>query len=106
MKTATAVATTPEIQGEFPEPPGTFLTCYAIANPEVLTWPVRIYKVRRQDGAEQSHAERGEAKQVIWSLRKQHKDQCRGYGFVVDVDEETVAVPSEWNLPSGVQVDG
>jgi hypothetical protein len=106
MKTATAAATTPEVRGEFPEPPGTFLTCYGIANPEVLTWPVRIYKVRRQDGAEQSHAERGEAKQVIWSLRKQHKDQCRGFGFVVDVDEETVAVPSDWNLLSGVQVDG
>lgn len=106
MKTLTASDTTADIQGEFPAPPDTFLTCFGIANPEVLTWPVRIYKVRRQDGTEQSHAQRGEAKQVIWSLRKQHKDQCRGYGFVVDIDEETVAVPSEWNLPSGVQVDG
>ena len=43
--------------------------------------------------------QRGDAKQVIWSLRKKHKDLCCGYGFVVDVDEETVAVPSGWKLP-------
>jgi len=80
----------------------TFLSCYEILNPGALRWAVRLYKVRR-DGGGQSHAERGDAKQVIWSLRKKHKDLCRGYGFVVDVDEETVAVPSGWALPGDVR---
>lgn len=106
MSNATAAAATRKKHEAFPELPGTFLNCFAVANPEVLSWPVRIYKVRRQDGAEQSHEQRGEAKQTIWSLRNQHKDRCRGFGFVVDVDEETIVVPSEWNLPSGVKVSG
>lgn len=82
--------------------PDTFLSCYEIVNRDALRWGVRLYKVRRVGGG-QSHAERGEAKQAIWSLRKKYKDLCGGYGFVVDVDEETIAVPSNWNLPSGVR---
>ena len=62
---------------------------------------MRLYKVRRHGG--QTHAELGDAKQTIWSLRKKHKDLCRGYGFVVDLDEETIAVPSGWNLPGDVR---
>jgi hypothetical protein len=84
------------------EPPETFLSCYEIVNPDALRWGVRLYKVRR-DGGGQTHADRGDAKQAIWSLRKKHKDLCRGYGFVVDVDEETVAVPTGWKLPSDVR---
>lgn len=82
--------------------PATFLSCYEILNADALRWAVRLYHVRRAGGG-QSHAERGEAKQVIWSLRKKHKELCRGYGFVVDIDEETVAVPADWNLPGDVQ---
>jgi len=82
--------------------PETFLSCYEIVNPEALRWGVRLYQVRR-DGGGQTHAERGGAKQVIWSLRKKYKDLCRGYGFVVDLDEETIAVPSGWNLPGDVR---
>ena len=89
----------PQQASELPE---TFLSCYEIVNPEALRWGVRLYQVRRDDGG-QTHAERGDAKQVIWSLRKKHKDLCRGYGFVVDLDEETIAVPSGWNLPGGVR---
>jgi hypothetical protein len=103
MKTTAAAMTGPGIQRDLPEAPATFLTCYIIANPDALAWPVRVYKVRRDDGEAQSHAERGEAKQVVWSLRKKNGDKCRGYGFVVDIDEETVVVPSDWNLPAGVR---
>lgn len=85
-----------------PELPETFLSCFDIVNAEALRWGVRLYKVRR-DGGDQTHADRGDAKQVVWSIRKKHKDLCRGYGFVVDVDEETIAVPSGWNLPSDVR---
>jgi len=89
----------PEQASQLPE---TFLSCYDIVNSDALRWGVRLYKVRR-DGGEQTHAEQGDAKQTIWSLRKKHKELCRGYGFVVDLDEETIAVPSGWNLPGDVR---
>lgn len=91
----------PKQTSELPE---SFLSCYEIVNSDALRWGVRLYKVRR-NGGDQTHADRGEAKQVIWSLRKKHKDLCRGYGFVVDVDEDTVAVPSDWKLPGDVSED-
>lgn len=102
--TDSAAATRPTglTSGVTPELPEVFLACYEIVNPDALRWGVRLYRVRRDSGG-QTHAERGDAKQVIWSLRKKHKDQCRGYGFVVDIDEETVAVPSGWNLPGNVR---
>src|SRR6202044_1583881 len=50
------------------ELPETFLSCYEIVNRDALRWGVRLYKVRR-DGGRQAQAERGEAKQVIWTLR-------------------------------------
>ncbi len=84
--------------------PGSFLSCYEITNPESLAWSVRLYKVIRTDGSGQSHGARGEIKQAIWALRKKHSSFSPRYGFVVDVDEETVAVPAGWELPSGEQV--
>jgi hypothetical protein len=81
----------------------TFLSCYEIVNRDALRWGVRLYKVRRNGGG-QTHAERGDAKQVIWELRKKNKNLCSGYGFVVDLDEETVAVPCGWKLPGDVRV--
>ena len=84
--------------------PDSFLNCYEITNPKSLEWPVRLYKVVRADGSGQSHGDRGEIKQAIWELRKKYSSLCRGYGFVVDVDEETVAIPTGWELPSGGQV--
>ena len=84
--------------------PDSFLICYEITNPKSLAWPVRLYEVIRVDGSGQSHGDRGEIKQAIWELRKKYSSLCRGYGFVVDVDEETVAIPAGWELPSGEQV--
>lgn len=79
-----------------------FLSCYEILNSDSFRWGVRLYKVRIESDR-QSHAERGDAKQAIWSLKKKHPHACKGYGFVVDLDEETVAVPSGWQLPSDVR---
>jgi hypothetical protein len=76
--------------------PESFLSCYEITNPASLVWLVRLYKVLRVDGSGQSHGDRGEIKQAIWELRKKYSSLCRGYGFVVDVDEETVAIPAGW----------
>ena len=56
------------------EPPETFLSCYEIVNSDVLRWEVKVYKVRRDSGG-QTHGERGDAKQVVWELRK--KTQSR-----------------------------
>jgi hypothetical protein len=81
--------------------PGSFLSCYEILTPESLTWPVRLYKVIRAGGAGQSHSDRGEIKQTIWDLRRKYSSLCREYGFVVDVDTDTIAVPMGWELPSG-----
>jgi hypothetical protein len=81
--------------------PETFLSCYELANAASLRWGIRLYKVRRDGG--QTHADRGDAKQVIWSLQRKHKTLCRGYGFVLDVNDETVAVPAGWNLPNDVR---
>ena len=101
--TATSASTQrlqePQQASELPE---TFLSCYEIVNADALRWGVRLYKVRR-DGGEQTHCERGDAKQIIWRLRKKNQSLCRGYGFVVDLDEETIAVPSGWNLPGNVR---
>ena len=86
------------------QPPEYFLSCYEVANPTSLAWPARLYRVVRADGSGQAHGERGEIKQAIWDLRKNYSKLCRGYGFVVDIDETTVAVPASWELPSGEQV--
>lgn len=105
MTVSTASSNKVQASRQHPELPESFLSCYEIVNSDALTWGVRLYKVRVNGGG-QTHSERGEAKQVIWSLRKRHKEQCRGFGFVVDLDEETVAVPSTWDLPSGVHEAG
>ena len=100
----TVVRTSVAAVADQTELPDSFLSCYEIVAPESLTWPVRLYKVIRTDGARQSHSNRGEMKQTIWDLRRQYSSLCREYGFVVDVDTETVAVPLGWELPSGALV--
>jgi hypothetical protein len=86
--------------------PETFLSCYEILDADALRWNVRLYKARRIDGAAQGHADRGDVKQAIWGLRKKNPGLCRGYGFVIDVDAETAAVPSNWELPARGESDG
>jgi hypothetical protein len=75
----------PEVSAPAGGLPETSLCCYEIVNADPLRWGVRLYTVRRP-GGEQSHANRGTAKQVIWAVRKKPRDLCQGYGFVVDVD--------------------
>jgi hypothetical protein len=86
--------------------PEVFLTCYEILDVSALRWDVRLHKARKIDGAGQAHVDRGDVRQAIWSLKKKNPGLCRGYGFVVDLDAETAAVPAEWELPSGVVADG
>ena len=97
------VAQPDRAQGALPE---VFLSCYEIVNPEELRWAVRLYRVEQTIASSQSKAERGQAKQALWSLRKKYPSACSGYGFVVEIEEELVAVPEAWNLPSGAEIDG
>lgn len=81
--------------------PAQFLNAYEITNVGSLSWPVAIYKVDRIDGRAQSHEDRGQIKNVIWNLFRKHKSRCRGYGFVIDIGKQMVAVPDTWQIPSG-----
>lgn len=84
--------------------PANFLNGYEILNMSLLAWPVSTYIVERADGQKQSHKDRSQIKNAIWTLKMEHKNLCRGYGFVIDVDEQTVAVPQSWKLPSPAEV--
>jgi hypothetical protein len=76
-----------------------FLNSYEISDPSMLAWPVSLYEARRIDKKPQTHEDRGSIKNLIWTLRKQYASRCPGLGFVIDLDERTVAVPATWNLP-------
>jgi len=80
--------------------PAGFINAYEIINGSTMGWDVNVYKVRRTDTRLQDHNERGDVKNAIWSLRKKHKDRCRGYGFVIDIGRDMVAIPASWDIPS------
>jgi hypothetical protein len=85
---------------------GEFFNAYDILNLEDLRWSVATYTVVHLDDSSRKHEDRGKIKDVIWRLRDQYRGSCRGYGFVIDVDEVTVAVPSTWNIPRQENFDG
>jgi len=82
--------------------PADFLNAYELVNTTTLSWPVAIYKLARVDGQPPTHEDRGALKNAIWELRSEHKGRCRGYGFVVDIGKQMVAIPEAWNIPSGI----
>lgn len=105
MSVGTPASATPA-PGNGPKIPRVFLNCYEIVDPSSLRWSVGLYKVRRTDGVNLAHSHRGVVKQSVWDLKKKNPGLCPGYGFVVDVDAETAAVPGNWKLPSGVVEGG
>jgi hypothetical protein len=68
-----------------------------------LAQPVNLYAVYFRDSTRDTLENRGELKNVIWALRKQHRSACSGYGFVIDISPRLVAVPAAWNLPSPIE---
>lgn len=80
--------------------PANFLNAYEITNPHELEWRVATYRLTRTDGVRQTHEDRSDLKNAMWSLYRQHRDRCHGYGFVVDINERMVAVPEGWDIPS------
>lgn len=81
-----------------------FLDGYEILNVNKLEWPVRTYTVEPTDALEPRHEERGKIVSAMWQLKFQHPEVSRGYGFIVDIDQLSVAVPARWELPSKVTV--
>ena len=84
--------------------PGIFLSAFAIENQSQLSWKIRSYRLTRLDGRQASHSERGEAKGAMFQLRNQYRSRCKGYGFVIDHGADLIAVPDNWDLPSGVEI--
>ena len=82
-----------------PPLPAHFLNAYPIQNSSWLSWPVNVYDVELMGSKAQGHERRREIKDAIWELRNRNKAQCKGLGFVVDVNARHVAVPADWNLP-------
>ncbi len=76
------------------------LNAFRIENAHRMRWDVSLYKIVPTGDGESQHADRGAIKNAIWNLRKLHRDRCRGYGSVVDVDEQTVAIPAAWDIPA------
>ncbi len=76
-----------------------FLNAYGIHNREDLGWEVAIYKIAQLNGDQLTNKDRGTIKSIMWDLRWKHKRLCPGYGFILDVDETTVAIPKNWNIP-------
>jgi hypothetical protein len=83
-----------------PSLPASFLNAYAILNPSWLSWPVNIYNVELFGSEAQGHERRGEIKTVMWDVWREHKAQCKGLPFVLDLNANQVAVPGNWNLPA------
>lgn len=83
-----------------------FLNTYKILNLENLKWDVTIYKCESINSQEQGHEDRSKIKNIMWELRSQFKDRCRGYGFVIDIDPKTIAVPQKWDILQQTNYNG
>ena len=76
-----------------------FLNAYGIRGQENLSWDVAIYRINRLDGDESKNEDPGKITDPMWALRREHKEQCLGYGFILDVGKTTVVIPKGWNIP-------
>jgi hypothetical protein len=79
-------------------PSNEHLNAYRILNPENLVWSISTYSIIPING-DPSQADRGKIKNLGWELRNAYKSQCRGLGFIIDVDESTIATLSTWQFP-------
>jgi hypothetical protein len=63
------------------------LNCYEILNARRFSPAVNIYRIEFVDPSKQMHDNRGEAKNIIWNLRRNDfRSLWRGYGFVLDLN--------------------
>lgn len=83
--------------------PADFISAYEILGTNNLSWPVAIYKLQRIDNSRSTHEDRGDLKSALWDLHREFKAQCHGYGFVIDISPNSVAIPSKWKIPSDIE---
>jgi len=83
-----------------------FLNAFEIGNFSDLGWGVKTYTVEKMGGGSGGHESRGEKRSIMWDLRKKHSSRCPGYGFIIDVDESSMAVPARWHLPEDILYEG
>jgi hypothetical protein len=83
--------------------PTHFLNCFEILNLGDFEQTVNLYAVDFLDATQNTQENRGELKNVIWGLRKQHRSSCPGYGFVIDISPRLVVVPATWKLPCPIE---
>lgn len=80
-----------------------YFNAYQIENANDFAWDVNVYRVEFADRMRQTHENRGELKEIFWSLWKQHRNEWRGTIFVLDLNIHDVAVPGHWKLPGPVE---
>lgn len=83
-----------------------FLNAYNILDLKDLSWDVATYTIVKLNAEKAKHEDRGKIKNTMWDLRSQYKKQCPGYGFIIDVDKVTVAIPKEWSIPRQEDFNG
>jgi len=81
-----------------------FLDAYEVTNLDALEWEVTPYRFQLQGLEKARHEDRSSIVDAMWELRRQHGERCKGWGFVVPVDEQTVVVPARWVLPTGLTI--
>jgi hypothetical protein len=106
MRVITEIQPVMSFMSQAPTLPDNFLLCYELEMVPSLVWPINLYLVRRTDRAKQTHGDRRLIKDIVFKLRMKHKGSCKGYGFVCDIDEQTVAVPAEWKIPDTFDYEG
>lgn len=79
-----------------------FLDAYEVTNLDALEWEVTPYRLQKHGLETAKHEDRGSIVDAMWELRRQHGERCKGWGFIVAVDEQTVVVPARWVLPTDV----
>ena len=83
------------------------LNAYAIVNATSLEWDVKVYRFKRADGQPMAHGDRGGIKNAVWTLKKFPESRCSGYyGYIIDISQDEIAVPSRWELACGKVADG
>jgi hypothetical protein len=73
-----------------------FLNAFAITNADQIRWAARIYRFRPLRGAVEE--QRRAIRDAVWAAKKVPGSACRRWSFVVDLDEEHVAVSADWQL--------
>ena len=85
----------------------TTLNAYAVRFPDGFGIPVNTYVVQPTDGVDSAHDDRGTMVSAVWDWWRENRQFCSGDDyFVIDIDEERVAVPTGWSLPDSEDFGG